>query len=257
MTDKQLTPLDNPAWHALNGPHAIFAEGTARVKRYRRGILPFAAWAGGDGSGPVDGDLHAWNEWIAPGEVFFLIGELPPLPEDWSLLADLPCAQMVGPAAVAERDAAGVVGRAAGTVGGAAARKEGAAEIIALDVEDREELYQLVQKVQPGYYERDTQQLGQYYGIQQEGRLVAVAGERLHPEGLTEISAVCTDPDYTGRQYAQQLILQLCADQLAQGGRSFLHVLETNTRAIRLYEYLGFTRRRSIVFHKLIRNGKP
>ena len=40
-------------------------------------------------------------------------------------------------------------------------------------------------------------------------RLIAMAGERMHPPGFTEISAVCTDAAHRGRGLASQLVRAL------------------------------------------------
>lgn len=226
MIHDPFAKLDNPAWWALNGVQQSFATGTAHVKRYQRGILPFAAY---DLNAPDS--ITALDKFLEPGEMFFLIGTLPTLPSHWSLLNELPCAQMINQSAVTPPD--------------------GDVTISRLTLDDRTVLYNLIQQVQPGYYELDTYRLGSYYGIWQEGRLVAVAGERMRLEELTEISAICTHPAYTGRKYAQHLIAHLCNTNLEQGNIPFLHVLETNQRAIGLYEYIGFTKRRTISFWKL------
>ncbi len=42
---------------------------------------------------------------------------------------------------------------------------------------------------------------GTYLGIRRGGALVAMAGERLHPPGWTEISGVCTDESVRGRDW--------------------------------------------------------
>jgi predicted GNAT family acetyltransferase len=112
-------------------------------------------------------------------------------------------------------------------------------------------MFTLINKVQPGYYEKDTHLLGNYFGIRQEGVLVAIAGERMRPEGLTEVSAICTDPAYTGRGYARQLTAHVCRRNLEQGLTPYLHVLQSNQRAIGIYESLGFKARRMISFWKL------
>ncbi|HTI11361.1 MAG TPA: GNAT family N-acetyltransferase [Puia sp.] len=240
MNFDHFVKLDNPAWWALTGPQQSFATGTSRVRRYQRGLLPFAAFEEGSPE-----DMGALGPWLETGEVFFLIGELPALPAHWKVLKELPCVQMVFQ----------------GTGGREGTIKE-EPEVLATQGEpvvisrltdtDSRELYDLITKVQPGYYEPDTYRLGAYYGIRQSGKLVAVGGERLRLEGLTEISAICTDPDFTGRGYAQRLIAHLCQTHLSAGITPFLHVLETNRRAIRLYEYLGFVQRRLISFWKLI-----
>ncbi|HAO46114.1 MAG TPA: hypothetical protein DCQ97_04255 [Chitinophagaceae bacterium] len=98
----------------------------------------------------------------------------------------------------------------------------------------------------PGYYLPGTAVLGDYFGIFKDDQLVAMAGERLCMDGLTEISAVVTHPDYTGRKYAQQLVTYLNDKNLQQGFIPFLHTGSANERAIRVYELLGYTRRRII-----------
>jgi ribosomal protein S18 acetylase RimI-like enzyme len=229
MSHDPFAKLDNPAWWALNSVQQSFATVTTHVTRYQRGILPFTAY-----DHEAKEDITALDELLEPGEVFFLIGMLPALPDHWSLLNELPCAQMINQSAVTPPD--------------------GDVTILSLTINDRTELYNLIQKVQPGYYELDTYRLGSYYGIRQDEKLVAVAGERMRLEELTEISAICTDPAYTGRQYAQHLIAHLCNTNLEAGNIPFLHVLETNQRAIGLYEYMGFTKRRTISFWKLRKN---
>jgi predicted GNAT family acetyltransferase len=69
--------------------------------------------------------------------------------------------------------------------------------------------------------------------------------------GFSELSAVCTLPEYTGRGYAQQLMAQLCRRQMAAGITPFLHVAKANQRALRLYAHLGFLHRRDISFWRV------
>jgi len=226
MGDDRFAKLDNPAWWALTGIQHSFSEGTTHIKRYRRGVLSFAAY-----TYEMPENLHALDEWLVAGEIFYLIGKLPPLPAQWELLKELPCAQMIIETPV--------------TIAGKAV------PISPLNAFHSTSMFNLINKVQPGYYEPGTRLLGNYYGIWQQDKLVAIAGERMRMEQLTEISAICTDPGYTGQKYAQHLAAHLCNTNLAQGNIPFLHVLQTNTRAIRLYEYLGFTHRRSISFWQL------
>lgn len=223
MHTDRFTKLDNPAWWALTGVQQPFAIGTDHVKRYQRGILPFAAYESGAGE-----RIHELSNWLQSGEIFYLIGELPSLPQSFTLLKELPCVQMIW------QKTANI--------------EEENTLVSPLTAAHSKDMFNLINKVQPGYYEPDTHRLGNYYGVWLNNQLVAIAGERIRLEQLTEISAICTDPDYTGRRYAQQLITHLCHANGEQGNTPFLHVLETNERAIRLYEYLGFVKRRMISF---------
>ncbi len=221
------TLLDNPAWSALNSVHADFAMGSARAKRYRPGVVPFTACRQ-----PAEEGIAELVPWITKGETFFIIGELPALPPHWSLEHELPCAQMVlahMPPPLEKSDVT----------------------VEELGAGDAHEMFQLINLVQPGYYHADTRLLGTYYGIRQQGALVAMAGERMRLTGFSELSAIATHPAYTGRGYAQRLIEHICTMHAAKGVTSFLHVALTNERAIRLYGHMGFETRREISFHKV------
>src|SRR5690606_33309480 len=79
-------------------------------------------------------------------------------------------------------------------------------EITELQGDQNKDLFNLVNLVQPGYFKRQTPQLGNYYGIYKDGQLIAASGERMKMNAYTEISAVVTHPDHTGKGYAKQLI---------------------------------------------------
>ena len=100
----------------------------------------------------------------------------------------------------------------------------------------------------PGPFVERTHELGRFIGIRHEGQLVAMAGERMRPPGWTEISAVCTDPQFRGQGLATRLTLAVAAAIRARGDTPFLHVMADNVTAIRLYETLGFRARRSAPF---------
>lgn len=221
-----LTLLDNPPWHALNSVQSHLARISGNAARYFPEVVPFAAVAQPDAASgkELDGLLTA-------GESFFLIGNLPPLPDSWEVRNELVCLQMVSEAPLNAPDPA--------------------FSIQLLTPEDAADMYALVQLVQPGYFMQDTYRMGRYTGIRQNGQLVAIAGERMRLNGLAELSAICTHPDFTGRGYAGQLIAGLVNHQRAEGITPFLHVAGHNTGAIRLYEKLGFRTRREISFHLL------
>jgi predicted GNAT family acetyltransferase len=121
-------------------------------------------------------------------------------------------------------------------------------KIIQLSAENADEVYDLVSLVQPGYFQRKTFMLGNYYGIFKERRLVALTGERMKTDDFTELSAIVTHPEHTGNGYAKQLIAEAAGNVFASGKSPYLHVAESNDSAIRLYEKLGFTTRRKMSF---------
>jgi predicted GNAT family acetyltransferase len=82
--------------------------------------------------------------------------------------------------------------------------------------------------------------MGEFWGIRIDGRLASMAGERMRPPGHTEVSGVCTHPDFRGRGLARRLSAYVTARILARGERPFLHAWKTNEAAIGLYERLGY-----------------
>ncbi|MFF0834819.1 MULTISPECIES: GNAT family N-acetyltransferase [unclassified Streptomyces] len=220
--------LDNPAWAALTGPHAHFAQRIGHAARYHHDVAPFHALSDED-------DPRAW--------------------------ADL--AALVGPGGTAA--VRGVTGAAAGwevvrtghgvQLVDTALRAEPDPEAVRLGPDDVPEILDLVARTEPGPYLPRTVELGTYLGIRHQGRLVALAGERLHPPGWTEISAVCTDPDHRGRGLATRLVRAVAAGIRERGERPFLHAAAANANAIRLYESIGFTLRRRTVFSLVRHTG--
>jgi len=105
-------------------------------------------------------------------------------------------------------------------------------------------MVELAKLTEPGPFRKRTSELGAFFGIFENDRLLAMTGQRMHVPGFTEVSAVCTHPDARGRGYARTLIATVMRDILAQNRTPFLHVFAHNTSAIRVYEALGFTQRR-------------
>ena len=85
--------------------------------------------------------------------------------------------------------------------------------------------------------------MGDYWGVRRDGRLVAMAGQRLHMTGWTEISGVCADPAFRGQGLARHLVSRLTGSILGRGERAFLHSELANASAIALYESLGYETR--------------
>lgn len=121
-------------------------------------------------------------------------------------------------------------------------------EAIRLTTADVPEMLALVERTRPGPFLPRTIELGTYLGVRRAGELIAMAGERLHPPGWTEISAVCTDTAYRGQGLATGLVHAVAHGIRQRGDTPFLHAAAGNTNAIRLYESLGFRLRRTRTF---------
>jgi predicted GNAT family acetyltransferase len=219
--------LDNPAWYALAETHAGFAIGNDKVKRYHPDIVAFVAYRQG-----IENICTHLDEIIGVNESFFIIGEMSSLASNYIVESILPCTQMICSKRIQTPE----------TV-----------TIEKLRDTDDEDILALINLVQPGYYKKGTRLMGDYFGIRQDAKLVSLTGERMRMNGLTEISAVVTHPDFTGRKYAQQLVAHAGNKNFDEGIIPFLHVAATNERAINIYELLGFVKRRNIDFTRLKR----
>jgi predicted GNAT family acetyltransferase len=116
-------------------------------------------------------------------------------------------------------------------------------QIIELGAKDAADMVDLTELTKPGPFTKRTHELGTYLGIRREGRLIAMAGERLKVPGFTEVSAVCTHPEHTGKGYARLLMMEVMRRIFDRGETPFLHVRESNVRAIGIYERMGFVKR--------------
>ena len=97
--------------------------------------------------------------------------------------------------------------------------------------------------------------MGPFLGVRIDGRLAAMAGERMRFPGYTEVSGVGTHPDFRGRGLARALSTAVVAAIEARGDKAFLHAWKTNRSAIGLYETLGFELRTEVNVSVLTRTG--
>jgi predicted GNAT family acetyltransferase len=118
---------------------------------------------------------------------------------------------------------------------------------------DAPEMMALARQTEPGPFYAETYRMGSFIGVRREGRLVAMAGERLRLPGFTEVSGVCTHPDHRGQGLARTLMLHVMAGIRARGDVPFLHAYADNAGAIALYRKLGFVLRREVVLTVLVR----
>lgn len=123
--------------------------------------------------------------------------------------------------------------------------------VIPLNETHIDQMISLTAVTKPGPFGKRTIDFGHYYGIFEDEKLVAMTGQRLHVENFTEVSAVCTLPDYTGKGYAYRLLLHQVRLILQQGQQPFLHVRDNNERAITLYKRIGFIVSRPMNFYFL------
>jgi ribosomal protein S18 acetylase RimI-like enzyme len=223
---QSLDPLLDPVWNALQTAHSHFAVGRGPARRYPAEVVPFGALA--DAS---QATLEQFQELLEPGERVYVLGNAPEASNGLTVGPPLHCHQMLGPSHPVH-----------------AAVETGKGEMypMLLTCKDAGAMVALTTLAFPGFFRERTCEMGTYYGIRVDGELVAMAGERLALPGLREISAVCTHPAHTGKGYAQKLMTCLMREHASAGFISFLHVSESNTRAIGLYERLGFRVARSV-----------
>lgn len=218
-------PLDRPVWHALTTRQAGLACGDAHAWRFPEDHGPFAAAA--DAS---PGSLAALAALIPPGGAIWVLEDGCVPPPGTAVTKTALCAQMtmttLTPAA------------------GAPAPDDPA--FVDLTEADAAEMLALATLTEPGPFLARTHRLGDFVGIRHRGRLVAMAGERLRPAGFTEVSGVCTHPDFRGRGHAAGLMRVVAARILARGETPFLHAYASHVGVIALYETLGFRRRRTL-----------
>ncbi len=207
--------LDNIVWHSLAGAQARFSSGTSRARRYARGFSAIIGFA--DAEHP---DFDALTPYCDPGEHFYCGAWTGPVPAGWQLHADTVGVQMLWDAGVPAAD------------------PEFAA--VPLDASNVPQMLELVKLRPPGPFAARTHELGEYYGVFDGSRLVAMAGERMEAGALREVSGVCTHPDFQGRGLAWRLILKIVRQQIGRGQIPFLHVMRDNLHARRLYERMGF-----------------
>jgi GNAT superfamily N-acetyltransferase len=218
--------LDNPAWYSLQETHHYFAIGNHEIKFYRPDICPFGGLA------TDKADFSDFLRHEKRLQSFFVIGNT--LPESEEIIGEyeLVCLQMLCPVppsyAITER-------------------------VTVLTEQHKEQLTALVNLVQPGYFLEGTRHMGDYFGIFKENKLVAVTGERMKMKDYTEISAVVTHPDFTGRGFARQLVAYTACKIFRENKLPYLHVAAENSVAIRLYQSLGFVLRKKISFWKMKR----
>jgi len=209
-------PLDRPIWSALTTRQADIAERVGDAVRLKPEYGVFAAAA--DASERSRIALNYLD--IGPEGLWCV--ERDPVEAPPGMLVvhhRAPCVQMVADHIVAPKPQF---------------------EVEKLTEEDAPAMLELARMTEPGPFFEHTHRMGDFIGVKAKDLLIAMAGERLRPEGYTEVSGVCTHPDFRGRGYASGLMRIAAARILARGETPFLHSYAENAGAIALYENLGF-----------------
>ncbi len=223
----------NPIWHALKTRQSQFVRDAGIACKYETDVAPFAAV----GSRNEEAS-EALRSLLKAHEIVYSMGEPPVEVQGLKVPGMVAGLQMVFP------------GDAEIAVTGHAAE----VEILELSCADAADMVELTTIAFPGYFRIRTCEMGTYYGVRVDGRLVSMAGERFKFDRYVEISGVCTHPEHTGKGYAAVLITRLLEDHRRDGWLSCLHLSAANQRALDLYKRLGFEVNREVSFHKVVRS---
>src|ERR1051326_1348193 len=216
-------PLENVIWQALTTRHTHFAESHSEARRFVREVGPLGAFRehGPDG-------YESMAKLVGEGGTVGLFLDEPYADRSgWEFVVGAPLLQMIADNGVRAKS-----------------QSDPNLELITLGDKDSPEMIELTSLTKPGPFGARTHELGTYLGIRNNGKLVAMAGERLKVPGHTEVSAVCTHPEHTGKGYAQVLMSEIMRGIRDRGETPFLHVRGDNVRAIKIYKLLGFRERK-------------
>jgi ribosomal protein S18 acetylase RimI-like enzyme len=208
--------LDRPAWNALHTAHAPLAMGGALARRYPPSIVPFAAVA--DNS---PDSLAALAGLPAAGETMALVEAGPiAVPAGLEIVLESELVQMT-----ADRPHQQITDH----------------RVQPLGEDDAGEMLALALLTKPGPFTLGAQKLGTFWGVKIDGKLAAMAGQRMRMTGFTELSGLCTHPEFQGRGLGTLLFRFVAGEIAAREETAFLHAFASNTHAVRLYENLGFS----------------
>jgi GNAT superfamily N-acetyltransferase len=218
--------LDNPILNALLTEHASLALADGPARRYPAPIGPLAG-----APDQSQASYDALRILAGPkGLLGLFLHDPPALPRSWSLFRGGSLTQMI----CREPLLKGSPHLASDLT----LRRLGIADVPAM--------VELATLTEPGPFRERTNELGIFYGIFEGDRLLAMAGQRMRVPGFVEVSAVCTHPDARGRGFGGVVMSEVMREIVEEHRAPFLHAFADNP-AVRLYERLGFTRRRS--FH--------
>jgi len=231
-----MLPLDNAVWTALTTKQSQVAHSSALARRFPPEMTLLGALAANTAMA-----FDSLAQLIQRDAVTLYFTSPPQIPSGWEIVRAVELQQMVQETEAtppsAERDAT--------------------PKVIELTPSDVPEMNVLYTATRPGRTLcQRIQKLGQFLGIRDEGRLVAMGGLRLHLPGYREITTVATLPDHEGRGYATAIVRGLIDRIRSRGERPFLTVRTDNTRAAEIYRRLGF-KERTLLYSRTIRRAQP
>jgi predicted GNAT family acetyltransferase len=240
-----MLPLDNAIWTALTTKQSQLALTAALARRFPPEMTLLGALAANTAMA-----FDSLAQLIQHDAVTLYFTSPPQIPPGWEVVRAVELHQMVQEAeALAQLTPNEMTSN------------EGAAdkitpEVIELTPADIPEMSVVYAATRPGRTLcPKIQKLGQFLGVREEGKLVAMGGLRLHIAGYREISTVATLPGHEGRGYATAIVRALVERIHARGERPFLTVRSDNTRAIEIYRRLGF-RERTLLYSQTIRRAQ-
>jgi ribosomal protein S18 acetylase RimI-like enzyme len=209
--------LDNPIWNALHTGSVMFSHGDENCRFIHRDMGFFAGLPSYKAE-----DIQRLYTVCAPGQrvILFSPGHIQ-LDSKWLVLNDHELLQLV-----CEIDHSKSVSSKISPV--------------KLGEQDIPAMLELTALTKPGPFLSRTIDFGGYFGVFEGEKLISMAGKRLRPDAFTEISAVCTHPDFLGKGLSAKVIQRVIEEIQADGKTPFLHVYPENTPAIKVYSKLGF-----------------
>jgi ribosomal protein S18 acetylase RimI-like enzyme len=221
-----MNPLDRPIWQALSTRQRPGSIGGDRARTYPPDIGPLAATVDDTPASLADLALLV----AASGPLGLLQVGNPPLPPGCREDRRAPAVQMILTAPE---------------------RLPDPSDDLLLGDADAADMLDLARLTAPGPFAARTHTLGRFFGVRVDGRLVAMAGERMRFPGFTEVSGVCTHPDFRGRGLSAALCARVIAGIRERGEEPFLHAFADNHAAVALYVRLGFVIRTEVTFVRL------
>ncbi|WP_423996989.1 GNAT family N-acetyltransferase [Maribacter sp. IgM3_T14_3] len=207
--------LKNPVWYSLNETHKKFLVEYDGVRFYDQEVCTFGSFF------DESKTKKASSQYIKTTDSFFFVSEnQTPIIDDAKIFLErkIEGCQMI----LKQLPEVSIT-----------------EDIVLLTDEYIDEVYDLIWLVMPGYYRRRTFEMGNYYGIFKDGKLVSITGQRMQTNLFIEVSAVVTHPDYTKRGFAKQLIVHTTKEILKVNKTPILHTNKGNL-AIPLYQKLGY-----------------